>query len=104
MLFSYLVFCSSGTTWMQEILPLVLNGGDLTPVQTIPNWDRVPWLEETRMALVSERLPSPRALVSHLPYHLMPRSFHSSKAKVGRLEGLALTIKTRLPKDRHLWG
>ncbi|XP_078143294.1 sulfotransferase family 2, cytosolic sulfotransferase 3 [Centroberyx gerrardi] len=72
----------SGTTWMQEILPLVLNGGDLTPVQTIPNWDRVPWLEETRAALVMDCLPSPRALVTHLPYHLMPTSFYSSKAKV----------------------
>ncbi|KAM3613915.1 uncharacterized protein V6R79_006992 [Siganus canaliculatus] len=72
----------SGTTWMQEILPLVLNGGDLTPIQTIPNWDRVPWLEETRLALVVNQLTSPRAFVSHFPYHLMPPSFHSSKAKV----------------------
>lgn len=68
---------------MQEIVPLVLNGGDLTPVQTIPNWDRVPWLEETRAALVLNRLPSPRAMVSHMPYHLMPPSFFPSKAKVG---------------------
>ncbi|XP_068616394.1 sulfotransferase family 2, cytosolic sulfotransferase 3 [Brachionichthys hirsutus] len=72
----------SGTVWMQEILPLVLNGGDLTPIQTIPNWDRVPWLEEKRLALVVDNLASPRALVSHFPYHLMPPSFHASKAKV----------------------
>ncbi|KAM4633223.1 sulfotransferase 2B1-like [Polymixia lowei] len=81
----------SGTTWMQEILPLVLNGGDLTPVQTIPNWDRVPWLEETRTALVVDRLTSPRAMVTHLPYHLMPTSFYNSKAKVIYI--------TRNPKD-----
>ncbi|KAM3873440.1 sulfotransferase 2B1-like [Diretmus argenteus] len=81
----------SGTTWMQEILPLVLNGGDLTPVQTIPNWDRVPWLEETRLALVVDRLATPRAMVTHLPYHLMPTSFYSSKAKV--------IYVTRNPKD-----
>ncbi|XP_035382391.1 sulfotransferase 2B1-like [Electrophorus electricus] len=72
----------SGTTWMQEIIPLVLNGGDLTPVQTIPNWDRVPWLEETRAAVVMDKLSSPRAIVSHMPYHLMPSTFFSSKAKV----------------------
>ncbi|XP_041799127.1 sulfotransferase family 2, cytosolic sulfotransferase 3 isoform X2 [Chelmon rostratus] len=72
----------SGTIWMQEILPLVLNGGDLTPIQTIPNWDRVPWLEEKRLAVVVDQLPSPRALVTHFPYHLMPPSFHASKAKV----------------------
>ncbi|KAM4633889.1 sulfotransferase 2B1-like isoform 2-T3 [Polymixia lowei] len=81
----------SGTTWMQEILPLMLNGGDLTPVKTIPNWDRVPWLEETRTALVVDRLTSPRAMVTHLPYNLMPTSFYNSKAKV--------IYVTRNPKD-----
>ncbi|XP_035275080.1 sulfotransferase 2B1-like isoform X4 [Anguilla anguilla] len=81
----------SGTTWMQEILPPILNGGDLTPVQTIPNWDRVPWLEETRAALVLGDRPPPRAMVSHLPYHLMPPSFYTSKAKV--------IYVTRNPKD-----
>ncbi|XP_068179689.1 neural cell adhesion molecule 1 [Antennarius striatus] len=72
----------SGTSWMQEILPLVLNGGDLTPIHTIPNWDRVPWLEEKRLAVVVDKMTSPRAMVSHFPYHLMPPSFHASKAKV----------------------
>lgn len=75
-------FPKSGTIWMQEILPLILNDGDLTPIQTIPNWDRTPWLEESRLALVVDQLRSPRALVTHLPYHLMPASFHQSKAKV----------------------
>lgn len=72
----------SGTIWMQEILPLVLNGGDLTPLHTIPNWDRVPWLEEKRLALVVDQLPNPRAMVTHFPYQLMPPSFITSKAKV----------------------
>ncbi|XP_008321449.1 sulfotransferase family 2, cytosolic sulfotransferase 3 isoform X2 [Cynoglossus semilaevis] len=81
----------SGTVWTQEILPLVLNGGDLTPIQTIPNWDRVPWLEEKRLAVVVDQLPSPRAMVTHFPYHLMPPSFHKSKAKVIYI--------TRNPKD-----
>ncbi|KAF7651227.1 hypothetical protein LDENG_00113890 [Lucifuga dentata] len=81
----------SGTTWMQEIFPLVLNGGDLTPIQNIPNWDRVPWLEETRLAVVVNSLPSPRAMVTHLHYNLMPSSFFNSKAKV--------IYVTRNPKD-----
>ncbi|XP_055067122.2 sulfotransferase family 2, cytosolic sulfotransferase 3 isoform X1 [Misgurnus anguillicaudatus] len=72
----------SGTTWMQEILPPLLHGGDLTTVQTIPNWDRVPWMEETRASLVMDKLHSPRAMVSHMPYHLMPPTFFTSKAKV----------------------
>ncbi|XP_062254921.1 sulfotransferase 2B1-like [Platichthys flesus] len=81
----------SGTVWMQEILPLVLNGGDLEPIQTIPNWDRVPWLEEIRLSIVVDQLKSPRALVTHFPYHLMPASFHTSKAK--------LIYVVRNPKD-----
>ncbi|KAF5907165.1 sulfotransferase family cytosolic 2B member 1-like isoform X2, partial [Clarias magur] len=79
------------TTWMQEILPLLLNGGDFTQVLTIPNWDRVPWLEELRAAEVVDKLTPPRAFVSHMPYHLMPPSFFSSKAKV--------IYVTRNPKD-----
>lgn len=71
---------------MQEILPLLLNGGDFTPVLTIPNWDRVPWLEETRATEIAEKLSAPRAFVSHMPYHLMPSSFFSSKAKVKKKE------------------
>lgn len=67
---------------MQEILPPLLRGGDLTAVQTIPNWDRVPWMEETRASLVMDKLPSPRAMVSHMPYQLMPSTFFTSKAKV----------------------
>lgn len=67
---------------MQEILPLVLSGGDLTPVQTAVNWDRVPWLEEKRLAQVVDKLASPRALVTHFQYSFMPPSFRTSKAKV----------------------
>nr|XP_057909357.1 sulfotransferase family 2, cytosolic sulfotransferase 3 isoform X2 [Doryrhamphus excisus] len=72
----------SGTIWMQEILPLVLNGGDLTPIHTIPNWDRVPWLEEKRLKEVVDQLPSPRGLVTHFPFQFMPPSFVTSNAKV----------------------
>ncbi|KAL6462264.1 hypothetical protein MHYP_G00286860 [Metynnis hypsauchen] len=71
----------SGTTWMQEIIPLLLNGGDLTPVESIPNWDRMPWLEETRAVLVMDKMSAPRTMVSHMPYPLMPSTFSSSKAK-----------------------
>ncbi|XP_051577142.1 sulfotransferase family 2, cytosolic sulfotransferase 3 isoform X2 [Myxocyprinus asiaticus] len=86
-----ITYPKSGTTWMQEILPLLLNGGDLTVVQTIPNWDRVPWLEETRASSILDKIPSPRAMVSHMPYHLMPQTFFNSKAKV--------IYVTRNPKD-----
>ncbi|XP_010779236.1 sulfotransferase family cytosolic 2B member 1-like, partial [Notothenia coriiceps] len=78
----YYFLSSAGTIWMQEILPLLLNGGDLTPIQTIPNWDRVPWLEEKRLAVIADTLTAPRAMVTHFPFRLMPPSFHASKAKV----------------------
>lgn len=78
-----------GTTWMQEILPPLLNGGDLTSVETIPNWDRAPWLEETRASVVLDKLPSPRAIVSHMQYNLMPSSFFKSKAKVQKIKELS---------------
>ncbi|XP_028836819.1 sulfotransferase family cytosolic 2B member 1-like [Denticeps clupeoides] len=86
-----LTYPKSGTTWMQEILPLLMNGGDTSPVKTVPNWDRVPWLEELRAAEVLSSMPSPRIMVSHMPYHLMPKSLFSSKAKV--------IYVTRNPKD-----
>ncbi|TKS90187.1 Sulfotransferase family cytosolic 2B member 1 [Collichthys lucidus] len=34
-----------GTTWMQEIVPLIMSGGDPASVETLPNWRRVPWME-----------------------------------------------------------
>ncbi|XP_030604831.1 sulfotransferase 2B1-like [Archocentrus centrarchus] len=72
----------SGTIWMQEILPLVLNGGDLTVIHTIPNWERVPLIQTKRFALFVNKLASPRMLGTHFPYNLMPPSFYTSKAKV----------------------
>ncbi|KAK3541266.1 hypothetical protein QTP86_019405 [Hemibagrus guttatus] len=79
------------TTWMQEILPLILSGGDVTPVLTIQSYERTPWLEEVHATKFVGKLSAPRPLVSHMPYHLMPSTFFSSKAKVIYI--------TRNPKD-----
>ncbi|KAJ8363870.1 hypothetical protein SKAU_G00127010 [Synaphobranchus kaupii] len=73
----------SGTTWMQEIVPLIQNEGDMASVLTLPNWDRVPWLEETRaLELNLDQRPSPRIFVSHFQYSMMPKSFYKVKPKV----------------------
>ncbi|XP_047232466.1 sulfotransferase 2A1-like isoform X2 [Girardinichthys multiradiatus] len=73
----------SGTTWMQEILPLIISGGDPASVESLPNWDRVPWLEETRASILQlEERPSPRMLTTHLHYDMMPPSFFQAKPKV----------------------
>ncbi|XP_054913523.1 sulfotransferase 2A1-like isoform X3 [Poeciliopsis prolifica] len=75
--------CRGGTTWMQEILPLIVSGGDPASVETLPNWDRVPWLEETRASILKlEERPSPRLFTTHFHYDMMPPSFFQVKPKV----------------------
>nr|AAI42762.1 Sult2st2 protein [Danio rerio] len=73
----------SGTTWMQEIVPLVVSEGDLTPVLTVPNWDRVPWLEEHRAILLSlEQRASPRIFATHFHHQMMNPSYFKIKPRV----------------------
>lgn len=73
----------SGTTWMQEIVPLILSGGDPASVETLPNWDRVPWLEEHRASILKlEERPSPRIFATHFHHNMMPPSVSEVKPKV----------------------
>nr|XP_032827114.1 bile salt sulfotransferase-like isoform X2 [Petromyzon marinus] len=72
----------SGTTWMQEIVTLVYSDGDLGPVQTVPNWERVPWLEQDTGRKHLEHRASPRLITTHLPFQLAPREIGQAKAKV----------------------
>lgn len=73
----------SGTTWMQELVPLIMSGGDAASVETLPNWDRAPWLEEHRaIRLNLEERPSPRIFATHFHYNMMPTSFFKVKPKV----------------------
>ncbi|KAL3051982.1 hypothetical protein OYC64_002079 [Pagothenia borchgrevinki] len=73
----------SGTTWTQEIVPLIMSGGDPASVETLPNWERVPWLEEIQACTFNlEQRASPRMLTTHSPYNMMPPSFFEVKPKV----------------------
>nr|XP_033817464.1 sulfotransferase 2B1-like [Geotrypetes seraphini]XP_033817465.1 sulfotransferase 2B1-like [Geotrypetes seraphini]XP_033817466.1 sulfotransferase 2B1-like [Geotrypetes seraphini] len=76
-----ITYPKSGTTWMQEILTLIQSDGDTTISHTVPNWERVPWLELPLFVKKLESQHSPRFLASHLPVHLFPKSFFTSKAK-----------------------
>ncbi|XP_063052374.1 sulfotransferase 2B1-like [Engraulis encrasicolus] len=75
----------SGTTWMQEIVPVIQSEGDFTPIDTIPNWDRVPWLENAGSRaniLKLEQRPSPRIFATHFHYNMMPESYFKVKPRV----------------------
>ncbi|XP_072523144.1 sulfotransferase 2B1-like [Salminus brasiliensis] len=73
----------SGTTWLQEVVPLVLSGGDVASVRTVPNWDRVPWLEEHRAIVLNlEQRPSPRTFATHFHRDMMNESYSKVKPKV----------------------
>ncbi|XP_043937373.1 sulfotransferase 2B1-like [Protopterus annectens] len=80
-----------GTVWMQEILTLIKSNGDTEAFLTIPNWDRVPWIEQMTAKQLLENQPSPRLITTHLPAHLAPKSLYNSKAKV--------IYTTRNPRD-----
>ncbi|XP_053722645.1 sulfotransferase family 5A, member 1 [Synchiropus splendidus] len=73
----------SGTTWMQQIVTLILNRGDPQVSQTVPNWARAPWLEQHYCAAVLESSPAePRVITSHLPHHLLGPVLQGSNARV----------------------
>lgn len=73
-----------GTTWMQEILTLVLNKGDPTLAQSQPNWSRAPWLEQYYCHQILQASTGPRIITTHLPYHILGPALRDSKAKVNR--------------------
>ncbi|XP_053460717.1 sulfotransferase 2A1-like isoform X2 [Nycticebus coucang] len=71
-----------GTNWLIEILCLIQSRGDTNWVRSVPIWDRSPWIELEAGLALANKMEGPRLLTSHLPIHLFPKSFFSSKAKV----------------------
>ena len=91
----------SGTTWMQEIVPLIISQGDPELVDTVPNWDRVPWLEETRACdLNLDQRPSPRVFITHFQYNMMSTGFFKVKPRVCYA---AWSHTSSLRKDINQW-
>uniref|UniRef100_A0A8C4ZIK3 Sulfotransferase n=1 Tax=Gadus morhua TaxID=8049 RepID=A0A8C4ZIK3_GADMO len=72
----------SGTVWMQEIVPLILSQGDPVVVDTVPNWDGVPWLESRAFIYNLDQRPSPRVFVTHFQYNMMSTGFVKVKPRV----------------------
>uniref|UniRef100_A0A8D2D4T5 Sulfotransferase n=1 Tax=Sciurus vulgaris TaxID=55149 RepID=A0A8D2D4T5_SCIVU len=72
----------SGTHWLIEILCLIHSKGDTKWIQSVPTWERSPWLETDLGHKLLNESERPRLLTSHLPFHLFPKSLFTSKAKV----------------------
>ncbi|KAM9034850.1 sulfotransferase 2A1-like [Sarcophilus harrisii] len=76
-----LTYPKSGTHWMIHILSLIYSKGDPTWVKSVPYWKRSPWIEiKFNMEMVKNQANS-HLFTSHLPVHLFPKSYFTSKAK-----------------------
>ncbi|XP_049988060.1 bile salt sulfotransferase 2-like [Alexandromys fortis] len=67
---------------MIEIVCLIQTKGNPKWIQSVPIWERSPWIEGQYGYELSINREGPRLISSHLPIHLFPKSVFSSKAKV----------------------
>ncbi|XP_051846955.1 sulfotransferase 2A1-like [Antechinus flavipes] len=72
----------SGTHWMVHILSLIYSKGDPTWVTSVPHWKRCPWIETKNNIEMLKNKADFHLFTSHLPVHLFPKSYFTSKAKI----------------------
>ncbi|KAG8140663.1 hypothetical protein E2320_003339, partial [Naja naja] len=118
----------SGTTWIQEIVDMIQQDGDLQKCQRAPVHYRhlfIEWARPFQPLGVdqADRMPSPRTLKTHLPIQLVPKTFWMKNCKNeqnvtpswnmggifedfhGRQGGLGLLVQSRkglVESKRHL--
>ncbi|KAJ1125174.1 hypothetical protein NDU88_003610 [Pleurodeles waltl] len=78
----------AGTTWVQEIVDMIQQHGDVEKCRRAPCYTRVPFIDLAPPKPLpsgleeAEAMPSPRTLKSHLPIQLIPPSFRDQNCKV----------------------
>ncbi|XP_076427907.1 sulfotransferase 2A2-like isoform X4 [Peromyscus maniculatus bairdii] len=77
-----LSYPKSGTNWLKETVCLIQTKGNPKWIQSVPIWERSPWIETQKGFPILINKEGPRLMSSHLPFHLFPKSFFRSKAKV----------------------
>ncbi|XP_042890143.1 sulfotransferase family cytosolic 1B member 1-like [Penaeus japonicus] len=85
-------FPKTGTTWTQEIVYMLTHGCQKTQAEDGTLETRFPFLEFPFPGVRAvAALEDPRCIKTHLPYHLLPKSLASSRAK--------MVYVTRNPRD-----
>ncbi|XP_072041097.1 sulfotransferase 1A3-like [Amphiura filiformis] len=82
-------YAKAGTTWIQEVVSAIANGGDLEKLNKSHTFFRVPFIEATFFAGLD--VCSCLLVESHLPGHLLPPDVFKKKARI--------VYVTRNPKD-----
>ncbi|XP_076428002.1 sulfotransferase 2A1-like isoform X2 [Peromyscus maniculatus bairdii] len=77
-----LTYPKSGSNWLREIVCLIQTKGDPNWIQSVHIWECSPWIETKNGYPRLINKEGPRLITSHLPFHLFPKSFFSSKAKI----------------------